>query len=313
MSARMPKIPALKLFVEVMQTGTIALAAERLHLTHSAASRMLSAFEKDLNLKLFKRERQRLSPTEAATSFLPEALRALSVLDELPKISDAIRDGATKEQLIRILSFPRMGEEIIPAAIRRYFAATGADTRINISVEARHNLKRWAASRMFDIALTSVPVAHPGVRGEPIVDFPLCVILPRDHPMAAERDIPVEALADAPLSLIEKGSILRQRLARVFDEAGLIPNVRQESSTMDVAIHVGLAAGSLAVTDGIFPKSVLDQGFVLRRLKTDHSVPVGFVVPLDQEVEGATAIMKEAIRQEVFNYRAGLNKVLDAN
>ncbi|MCG7522833.1 LysR family transcriptional regulator, partial [Ruegeria sp. Ofav3-42] len=303
MSARMPKIPSLKLFVEVMGAGTIAKVAEQMHLTPSAASRMLSALESDLELKLFRRERQRLIPTEAAETFLPEAMRALSVMDELPRISDAIRDGANKEQLIRILSFPRLAEQILPAAVQRFYKDSGSDTRINTSVEMRHNLKRWAASRMFDIALTSVPVVHSGVRGEPIIDFPLCVTLPRDHELAGDREIPVQALADAPLSLIEGGAILRQRIDKVFDEAGLTPNVRQESGTVDVSIYIGLAAGSITINDGIFPKSLLDQGFVLRRLKTRQTVPVGFVVPLDREVEGAAELLKDAIRHEVLAYR----------
>ncbi len=313
MSARMPKIASLKLFAEVMQAGTIAKVAEQMHLTPSAASRMLSALERDLDLKLFRRERQRLIPTEAAETLLPEAMRALSVMDELPRISDAIRDGATKEQLIRILSFPRLAEQILPTAIQRYYRETRSETRINISVEARHNIKRWAASRLFDIALTTVPVVHPSVRGEPIVDFPLCVILPRDHALSGETEIPVQALADEPLTLIESGSILRKRIARVFDSAGLIPNVRHESGKVDVSIRVGLAAGSLSINDGIFPKALLGQKFVLRRLKTKQSVPVGFVVPRDREVEGAAAFIKDAIRQEVLTYRKHLDKVLDAD
>ena len=196
---------------------------------------------------LFNGERRRLFPIEAATTFLPEALRALSVLDELPKISDAIRDGATKDQLIRILSFPRLAEQIMPAAVRRYYEETRSDTRINISVEARHNLKHWAASRMFDIALTSVPVVHSGVRGEPIIDFPLCVTLPRDHPMASERVVPVQALADAPLSLIDSGSIMRQGIGRVFCEAGLPPQVGQESGMVDVGMQWGVGGRVVGV------------------------------------------------------------------
>ncbi|WP_170416230.1 LysR family transcriptional regulator [Ruegeria atlantica] len=309
----MPKIASLKLFAEVMQAGTIAKVAEQMHLTPSAASRKLSALERDLELKLFRRERQRLVPTEAAETLLPEAMRALSVLDELPRISDAIRDGATKEQLVRILSFPRLAEQILPTAIQHYYRETRSETRINISVEARHNIKRWAASRLFDIALTTVPVFHPGVRGEPIIDFPLCVILPRDHALSGEREVPVQSLAREPLSLIESGAILRQRIARVFDSAGLTPDVRQESGKVDVSIRVGLAAGSLSINDGIFPKALLGQKYVLRRLKTQQSVPVGFVVPRDSEVEGAAAFIKDAIRQEVLAYRNDLDKVLDAD
>ncbi|MCA0908661.1 LysR family transcriptional regulator [Ruegeria marisrubri] len=313
MSARMPKIASLKLFAQVMQSGTIAKVAEHMNVTPSAASRMLSALERDLELKLFRRERQRLIPTEAAETLLPEAMRALSVMDELPRISDAIREGATKEQLVRILSFPRLAEQILPLAVQRYYDETRSETRINISVDARHNIKRWAASRLFDIALTTVPVVHPGVRGEPIIDFPLCVVLPRDHPLSGECEIPVQALADEPLSLIESGSILRQRIARVFDGAGLVPNVRQESGKVDVSIRVGLAAGSMSINDGIFPKALLGQSFVLRRLKTTQSVPVGFVVPRDREVEGAAAFIMNAIRQEVLTYRNDLDKVLNGD
>ncbi len=311
MSARMPKIASLRIFIEVMRVGTIAKVAEQMHLTPSAASRMLTALESDLQLQLFRRERQRLIPTEAAETFLPEAVRALSVMDELPHISDAIRDGTTKDQLIRILSFSRFAEEILPAATARYYDTTGSNARMNITVEARHSLNRWAASRMFDIALTTMPVVHTSVRGELITEFPLCVTLPRDHQLSAEREVPVEALTNAPLSLIEKDSILCKRISKVFDEAGLVPNIRQESSTMDVSVRVGLATGSLSLNDGIFSKSLLGETYVLRRLKTAHSVAVGFVVPIGQEAEGAVSQVKDAIRAEVIAYRRALDRILE--
>lgn len=311
MTTRIPKIPALKVFVEVMHLGTIAQVADKLHMTPSAASRMLSALESDLDLVLFHRQRQRLIPTDAAEAFLPEAMRVLSVLDELPRITGAIRDGSTRDQLIRILSFPRLAEQIMPAAINRYYAGTGSDARIDISVRARSSVTRWASSRMFDVALTSVPVVHSDVTGELITDFPLCVTLPKDHALAQEAEVPIEALAEEPLSLIQSESILCKRIDRVFDQAGLTPNVRQRSDTLDVAVRIGLASGSLSINDGIFSKTMLGSSHVLRRIKTDQTVPVGFVIPLDRKIEGAAAAIKDAIRTEVLAYRAELDKVLD--
>ena len=46
----------------VMEAGTVTAAADRLRVSQAAVSKMLAQLERDLGLRVFKRERRRLIP-----------------------------------------------------------------------------------------------------------------------------------------------------------------------------------------------------------------------------------------------------------
>ena len=56
----------LEAFHVFMETGTVTGAADRLRISQPAVSKILAALEYDLKLKLFKRVRKRLVPTNEA-------------------------------------------------------------------------------------------------------------------------------------------------------------------------------------------------------------------------------------------------------
>lgn len=63
----------LAVFVEAVQTGSLAAAARKLSLTPMAASRRLSALEQDLGVRLLHRTTRALSLTTDGETFLPHA------------------------------------------------------------------------------------------------------------------------------------------------------------------------------------------------------------------------------------------------
>ena len=85
---------SLKVFALVMEEGTLARAADTMHLSQSAASRLLHLLEAEFDVRLFRRDNRRLIPTEAAERFYPEALRILSQIDALPQFMHPIESAA---------------------------------------------------------------------------------------------------------------------------------------------------------------------------------------------------------------------------
>ena len=77
------KLQALRLFLRVMEQGSLA-AAKPLNMNQSAASRLLSGLEHATGLRLFHRDRIRLVPTTEGTTFFAEVRRVLVAIDDLP-------------------------------------------------------------------------------------------------------------------------------------------------------------------------------------------------------------------------------------
>lgn len=67
----MPSLNALRAFEAVARTGRVTLAADELHVTHSAVSRQVKALEAALGVRLFAGPKHRLELTEAGRELLP--------------------------------------------------------------------------------------------------------------------------------------------------------------------------------------------------------------------------------------------------
>ena len=77
MPRRLPPLNALKAFEAAARSESFTRAAEELHVTQGAVSHQVKALEATLGLKLFNRERQRLTLTEAGREYLAVVRDAL--------------------------------------------------------------------------------------------------------------------------------------------------------------------------------------------------------------------------------------------
>ena len=98
-----------------------------------------------------------------------------------------------------------------------------------------------------------------GVVTQELLSNPLVVLARDDHPLAGEKRIAFERLAQEPLLIREEGSGTRRIAMRLFDERGLTPKIRMELGTNEAikeAILAGLGVAILSRhTFGLDPES----------------------------------------------------------
>ncbi|MFY8106916.1 MAG: transcriptional regulator GcvA [Elstera sp.] len=134
--SRLPSLNALKTFEAAARLGSFTLAADALHVTQSAVSRMVASLEAELRRPLFQRQGPRLILTPAGAEYQRAIAAALADLD------------AATQRL-------RFGDEAGP-----------------IAVSTLHTLAfRWLVPR-----LQRFEAAHPGLSvdlstGDRLVDF----------------------------------------------------------------------------------------------------------------------------------------------
>ena len=74
---------SLKLFISVVEQGTIAAAAEHEHIAAAAVSKRISELEENLKIRLLIRTNKGIQPTPAGIALSTMARRALHELDEI--------------------------------------------------------------------------------------------------------------------------------------------------------------------------------------------------------------------------------------
>src|ERR1700676_1588442 len=85
----MDRLQAITAFAQVVESGSFARAAERLHVPVSSISRQVSELEAHLDARLLNRTTRRLSLTESGRAFYERCVQLLADLEEAKEAAAA--------------------------------------------------------------------------------------------------------------------------------------------------------------------------------------------------------------------------------
>lgn len=261
----------MRLFLHAMQRGSLAAAAKQLNMSPSAASRQLSRLERSMGLKLFRRDRQRLVPTEQADHFYNECYRVLAAVDELPQIARRLTIGA--QQRLRLVAMPRIASCLVLPAISRFTKENPA-VEISLEVMARREMEKALASYAFDLGVAVLPLQQVAVNVEPLLDVPLVAILKRGHRLAGRASLRSTDLAAERFVGLAPGTRIRMDIDDAFATEGLDFRPQVTVSTLELAWRLVESANLVTISDPLLalgaPKSAV--GLVPLRPARSHRV-----------------------------------------
>lgn len=176
-----------------MLTGSMTAAAEMLHVTQPAVSRLVRDLELALKLKLFYRSGNNISPTAEASDFLAEVERSFVGLDRLRERAENLRSGRSGS--LTIAALPAMATSFLPRFVAG-FCKKRPDVKVVIDGIPSHLVLECVESGQFDIGLTGlVAVDRPSLDATKI-SAKAVVAMPAGHRLAAKRVVRVTDLED---------------------------------------------------------------------------------------------------------------------
>ena len=204
-------IRSLRIFVYVMEEGTLARAADRMNLSQSAASRQLGLLEQEFDVTLFSRDQKRLIPTPQAEHFYPEALNLLAQLDEIPSVFDQMRTDLRPP--LRVVSQTRIANGLVLPSIYA-FAREYPDQTLNLEIMLRRDLGRRILHRKFDVCVSALPLPVEKLEPTRLGATPLCIALPRDHALSRRSVLGPRDLQGVPYITLDESTVLRRLIDR---------------------------------------------------------------------------------------------------
>src|SRR6476661_446147 len=130
----MDRLAAIRVFAQVVETGSFAKAAERLALSTSAASRHLAELESHLQTRLLYRTTRRVSLTESGRAFYERSVQLLADLAEAEE--EASSAAVVPRGTIRLTTSVNFGVRHVAPAIAA-FLAEHRDVRFDVSLSDR--------------------------------------------------------------------------------------------------------------------------------------------------------------------------------
>jgi DNA-binding transcriptional LysR family regulator len=214
----------LRVFREVARRGSISAAADVLSFTQPAVSRQIATLEREAGAQLFERLPRGIRLTEAGRVLLGHAEAILDRMAAAQTQVDAVTRLAAGR--LRIGAFATANATIVPRAIAA-FTREHPEIELSLAEGMSGDLIPRLRAGDLDVALATDPLAHEldELAVFDIVEDPLLVALPLDHPLAHKPKLRMRDLRDA--TWIEGGPAdCRRPLLRASAAAGFEPQIR---------------------------------------------------------------------------------------
>lgn len=239
-------IRQVEAFKAVMEAGGVSSAAKRLLISQPAVSKLIIEFERAVDLALFLRERRRLVPTPEALLLYDEIDRFFLGINRLDHFVADLRE--LRRGSLRVACLPSLGLRIVPRLTAR-FANDHPDARLTIHVRTSAKISDWLLGQQIDLGIAMLPVRHPAIDVEPLVQAAAVCALPSGHLLAERERITPEDLSLERFVGLGYEDRSEFMIRRVFDDCGLTRRVALETNLSEAACHAVAAGAGVSIVD----------------------------------------------------------------
>lgn len=248
----------LRCFCEVVDSGTLSRAAERLFIAPTAISMQISHLEEGLGGSLFDRSVKPMKLTTLGQFFLP---RARELLSQGERLEQDTRDMAEGRRGWLGIGFVRsLLYSVLPSAVRS-FRLKYPEVKLDlIELLSEHQPAQLRSGRIhIGLSRHTRPIDPPlDLRHTVLFEDAMLAAVPASHQLARRSTAPLTAFSGVPLISYPKDphSTFPQFVLSVLEAAGARPQVGHEA----IEIHTALGLVAAGLGFAIVSASVADRG-----------------------------------------------------
>ncbi|MDF2903656.1 MAG: HTH-type transcriptional regulator gltC [Bacillus sp. (in: firmicutes)] len=235
----------LQYFRVLAKMEHITQAAASLSITQPSLSHAISEMEKELGTYLFEKQGRNIRLTKYGRFYLTYVTRAL---DELEKGEKKLRELTSPSLgMIDLAFIYTLGPRFVPTLIQSFSAqADFKDISFSFHQGTTKTIIKDLKDEKFDIAFCSFVENEPDVDFVPLVEQELVVIVPLNHPLAANESIDLSETAPYPFVFFNEESGIRPIIDSLFAKVGFTPKIAckvEEDNAMAglVSVNYGIA------------------------------------------------------------------------
>jgi DNA-binding transcriptional LysR family regulator len=289
----------LNVLREVVSRGSFSAAADALSYSQSAVSQAIATLEGEVGAPLIERDRRGVRPTAAGAALAVHAEGILTRMDDAEAEVAAIAGG--RGGRLRIASFPTAGATLMPEAVAR-FRAAHPGVEVSLAEGESEQIAPRLRAGDFEIVILFEFVGigerlGAGMRRFELLDDPLHLALPAEHPLVGRKKLRLEDLRGEAWVQTSATSPCARHVVRSCHAAGFEPRVSFESD--DYQTVQGLVAAGVGVA--LIPQLALSTVRPDIRIRAlDPRSPVRKVfaaTPRAAAVTPAVATMLDVLRE----------------
>lgn len=260
----------LRYFIVVAEELNFTRAAERLHIAQPPLSQQIQALEAELKVQLFERKKRPLQLTAAGQVLLTEARLVFATVERAIISTKRASRGEIGRLVVGANS--SIANSVLPD-ILRIFRSRFGDVELVLRELTSKQQVLELRSRQIDVGFDRLPNENendPDLSFLPILQESLVIALPEQHPLAAQSQIPLYALADEPFVLPPPDLVPSySQIITLCQQVGFTPKVVQQATWMITVLS--LVAGGVGVA--LLPanaQNLVRKGVVYREIQGEN-------------------------------------------
>lgn len=245
--------------------NSFSRAAERLHIEQPPLSQRIKALEKKLGVKLFDRRKRPVHLTSAGKVFLEESTRAMVQIEQALEQARRAEKGEIGHLTIGLAS--SAANSVFPELLRKFRDRYPQVTYSFNELTAEEQIEEIASGHL-DVGFEVISPArldNKGLNYQVVAEEGLVLVLPEDHPLAAQKTIELTDLAAEPLILPNIQAFpFYQEFVAACETAGFKPTLVDATWMLTILSLVAAGAGL-----AILPSNALNlsrRGVVYREI-----------------------------------------------
>lgn len=228
----------LKVFEAVARHNSFTRAAEELFLTQPTVSMQVKQLTKAVGMPLFDQVGKRLYLTQVGEALVKTCREVFENLDQFEMtVADlkGLKQGRLRIAVVTTAKYfiPRL----LGPFCRRY---PGID--VSLQVTNHERLISRLSDNLDDLYVMSQLPENLDITYQSVLENPLVLMAPANHPLSQEKNISLERIAHEPFIMREPGSGTRKAVQNLFDEHNLTLKVQLDLGSNE-AIKQAIAGG----------------------------------------------------------------------
>jgi LysR family transcriptional regulator, hydrogen peroxide-inducible genes activator len=248
----------LRYIVTLAQEQHFGRAADRCYVSQPTLSIAVKKLEDELGVALFERTKSRVQPTPLGEQIIAQANLVLEQTAAIKDLADAGKDQLSSP--LSVGAIFTIGPYLLPKFIPHLQQLA---QRMPLYVEEgyTHNLRKKLRNGELDVIIIALPFSEPDVVTQTLFEEPFVVLMPKNHPLAAQKKVQASELSDQKMLLLGEGHCFRDQVLTTCpnlqphnDESSKIKTVA-EGSSLETLRH--MVASGLGIT--ILPLSAAES------------------------------------------------------
>lgn len=238
---------------ELARCGTMAAAAQSLHLSPSAISQQIAQFELELDTTLTERRGRGVALTPAGEALVRHAERIMGIMDEARSELAQLRHDIAGE--LRVAAFPSVAVAVLATAVQ---ALKGEHPRLNVVVQEMEPQEGLSALGAWhtDVAIIDDLAADPRGRHDayelsPLAQDAMHILVPQDHPLAQRPFLRVADLRNESWALDSTYSSFGEFIGNLCRRAGFEPRINAHCTGFEMVAAMVASGCSISIASGM--------------------------------------------------------------